>query len=125
MYAEECTDSMRTAIEDSNRRRYKQIQFNLENEILPTMAKRSGSGSTMKLSSAEEAKYDQTNDYIMRMAADIEKSYTARNNDLDALIALAKEKMEEAAKSLDFLAAAQYRDRMYELQRLKEEQKRG
>ncbi|MBO5771202.1 MAG: excinuclease ABC subunit UvrB [Alistipes sp.] len=125
MYAEECTDSMRTAIEESNRRRLKQIRFNLENAILPTMAKRSGSGRTMGLSSAEEAKYDQADNFIMRMAADIEKSYTARNNDYDAPIALAKEKMEEAAKNLDFLAAAQYRDRMYDLQRLKEESNKG
>jgi len=40
---------------------------------------------------------------------------------LDTLIAKAKEDMERAAKSLDFLAAAKYRDRMYELQKLREE----
>ena len=39
----------------------------------------------------------------------------------DTLIAKAKEDMERAAKSLDFLAAAKYRDRMYELQKLREE----
>ncbi|MEG1405957.1 MAG: UvrB/UvrC motif-containing protein, partial [Alistipes sp.] len=53
------------------------------------------------------------------MAADVEKSYSASEN-VDALITKAKEDMERAAKSLDFLAAARFRDRMYELQKLKE-----
>ena len=43
------------------------------------------------------------------------------NSRLATLIAKAKEDMERAAKSLDFLAAAKYRDRMYELQKLREE----
>ena len=45
--------------------------------------------------------------------------YESQN--VDALIAKAREDMERAAKSLDFLAAARYRDRMYELQKIKEE----
>ena len=56
---------------------------------------------------------------LYTIAADVEKSYDARN--IDALIAQAKEDMERAAKSLDFLAAARFRDRMYELQKIKEE----
>jgi excinuclease ABC subunit B len=42
------------------------------------------------------------------------------NESIDELIEKAKSDMERAAKSLDFLAAARYRDRMYELQKLKE-----
>ena len=53
------------------------------------------------------------------IAADVQTAYNA--GDLDSLIAKAREDMERAAKSLDFLAAARYRDRMYELQKLKEE----
>ena len=60
-------------------------------------------------------------------AADVEKEYDAKreyeSKNIDALIQKAKEDMERAAKSLDFLAAARYRDRMYELQKLKEESK--
>ena len=41
------------------------------------------------------------------------------------LIDKAREDMERAAKSLDFLAAAKFRDRMYELQKLKEENRKG
>ena len=54
------------------------------------------------------------------VAADVEKNYVA-GGDIDALIAKAKEDMERAAKSLDFLAAARFRDRMYELQKLRDE----
>ena len=53
-------------------------------------------------------------------AADIQKSYAASEN-IDALIDKARADMERAAKSLDFLAAAKFRDRMYELQKLRED----
>ena len=60
-------------------------------------------------------------------AADVEKEYQAKvkyeSENIDALITKAPEDMERAAKSLDFLAAARYRDRMYELQKIKEESK--
>ena len=56
-------------------------------------------------------------------AADVARAYTA-GGDLDALIDKAREDMERAAKSLDFLAAAKFRDRMYELQKLREENRK-
>ena len=60
-------------------------------------------------------------------AADVEKEYQAKvkyeSENIDALITKAREDMERAAKSLDFLAAARYRDRMYELQKIKKESK--
>ena len=59
-------------------------------------------------------------------AADVEKEYQAKvkyeSENIDTLIAKAREDMERAM-SLDFLAAARYRDRMYELQKIKEESK--
>ena len=60
-------------------------------------------------------------------AADVEKEQQAKvkyeSENIDALITKAREYMERAAKSLDFLAATRYRDRMYELQKIKEESK--
>ena len=56
-----------------------------------------------------------------RMVADTQADYKASMN-LDALIDQARKDMESAAKTLDFIAAARYRDRMYELQKIKEEQ---
>ena len=57
-------------------------------------------------------------------AADVQKPYVASEN-IDTLIDKAREDMERAAKPLDFLAAAKFRDRMYELQKLKEENRKG
>ena len=60
----------------------------------------------------------------------MQKGYTAgaavpgAGENLDELINRAREDMERAAKSLDFLAAAKFRDRMYELQKLREENRR-
>ena len=126
MYADHCTDSMRIAIEESNRRREKQVRYNMEHAMLPRKAQRSGTGQSLLLANAENADKnvatynlpDSHFDYPV--AADIAKTYAASEN-IDALIAKAKEDMERAAKSLDFLAAARYRDRMYELQKLKDE----
>ena len=51
LYADTCTDSMRRAIEESNRRRQKQIAFNTAHEQLPRMAQRSGTGQSTLLDS--------------------------------------------------------------------------
>lgn len=72
-----------------------------------------------KIQEATPAFYLPAEDRYMQ-AADVQGTYVAGEN-LDTLIAKAKEDMERAAKSLDFLAAAKYRDRMYELQKLREE----
>ena len=123
MYADTCTDSMRIAIEESNRRREKQVRYNIEHQMLPRKAQKSGSGQSLLLGQ-EKAEYRNDVAYPIveehyATAADIEKSYVASEN-IDALITKAREDMERAAKSLDFLAAARYRDRMYELQKIKE-----
>ena len=126
MYADNCTDSMRIAIEESNRRREKQVRYNMEHGMLPRKAQRSGTGQSLLLANTENdgsgtAIYDMPEERIQYpAAADIAKGYAASEN-IDALISKAKEDMERAAKSLDFLAAARFRDRMYELQKLKEE----
>ena len=123
MYADTCTDSMRIAIEESNRRREKQVRYNIEHQMLPRKAQKSGSGQSLLLG-PEKAEYRNDVAYPIveehyATAADIEKSYVASEN-IEALITKAREDMERAAKSLDFLAAARYRDRMYELQKIKE-----
>ena len=129
MYADHCTDSMHTAIEESNRRREKQVRYNMEHAMLPRKAQRSGTGQSLLLANAgsadkDVAVYNTPNEHIdYPVAADVAKTYAASEN-VDALIAKAKEDMERAAKSLDFLAAARFRDRMYELQKIKDESRR-
>ena len=128
LYADQCTDSMRIAIEQSNRRREKQVRYNLEHQMLPRQAQKSGTGQSLLLASKAKPEdmtvYPIVDNHYMT-AADVEKEYQAQrqyeSQNVDALIAKAREDMERAAKSLDFLAAARYRDRMYELQKIKEE----
>ena len=128
LYADQCTDSMRVAIEQSNRRREKQVRYNLEHQMLPRQAQKSGTGQSLLLASKAKPEdmtvYPIVDNHYMT-AADVEKEYNAQrqyeSQNVDALIAKAREDMERAAKSLDFLAAARYRDRMYELQKIKEE----
>ena len=128
LYADTCTDSMRFAIEQSNRRREKQVRYNMEHGMLPRRAQKSGTGQSTLLSARTDipeiaASYPLAEDHYMA-AADVQRTYAASEN-IDTLIDKAREDMERAAKSLDFLAAAKFRDRMYELQKLKEENRQG
>ena len=124
MYADVVTGSMLNAIEQSNRRREKQIEYNIANAMLPRKAKKSGTGqSTLLTPKPEDMMVHPIVEQHYSMVADKEGTYNVESKipeDLDAQIAKAREDMERAAKALDFLAAARYRDRMYELQKLKE-----
>ncbi len=131
LYGDTCTDSMRFAIEQSNRRREKQVRYNMEHGMLPRRAQKSGTGQSTLLAARNDAAaatdpvvYAIGSDGIggLHQAADVAGNYAAGEN-LDALIARAREDMERAAKSLDFLAAARFRDRMYELQKLRDERR--
>ena len=136
LYAEVCTDSMRRTIEEANRRREKQVRFDREHEMLPKGAQRSGTGQSTLLAGKSTEGVDLTVHRLTEdhyaMAADVDRAYTAdrptavgvqtaSREELEFLINRAREEMERAAKSLDFLAAARYRDRMYELQKLRDE----
>jgi excinuclease ABC subunit B len=124
LYADVVTGSMQNAIEQSNRRREKQIEYNIANAMLPRKAQKSGSGQSALLTPKPEDMYvHPIAEEHYGMVADQQGTYNVESKipeDLDAQIAKAREDMERAAKALDFLAAARYRDRMYELQKLKE-----
>ena len=128
MYADTCTDSMRVAIEESNRRRDKQIRYNIEHQMSPRKAQRSGTGQSVLLSPVEEPTppvvYDTRADELHYPIAAEKVIRYKSTKELDFLIAKEKESMEEAAKILDFMAAARHRDRMYDLQRIKSEMER-
>lgn len=110
MYANTITKTMIASIEESNRRRDKQIRYNMEHQMMPRKAHKSGSTQEL-ISSQTEAQNIHAEQLL---------SYDTKA-DIDKLIAQAQSDMERAAKSLDFLAAARYRDLMYELQKQKEQ----
>ena len=128
LYGTTCTDAMRKTVEDSNRRREKQIRYNIEHGIMPRQAKRNSAQPSPLLDTVgvEERGTDAQPLYDagvmgITMVADTSAQYNAGTN-IDQLIDQARKDMERAAKSLDFMAAARYRDRMYELQQIREEQ---
>ncbi len=123
LFADIITDSIRQAIQQSNRRRMIQVKYDIEHSMMPRQAQKSGTGQSLLLNkeSMPENIYAQPlEEDHYAIAADQSGEYLA-DADLDARIAKAREDMERAAKSLDFLAAARYRDNMYELQKIKEE----
>ena len=131
LYADKITDSMLAAMEQSNRRREKQIKYNIEHNIIPRQAQRSGNSQSALLSEREEAKPSNMEarpiveqHYAMPLNSDAKESqlaaepmstYTTEET-LESLIAAARKDMEEAAKRLDFAAATRHRDRMRELE---------
>jgi excinuclease ABC subunit B len=130
LYGTTCTDAMRKTVEDSNRRRERQIRYNIEHGIMPRQAKRNSAQPRPLLEAVSDgnmqvadsgAIYNMVSTPEVGMVADNMAQYGIATN-LDALIGQARNDMERAAKSLDFMAAARYRDRMYELQQIKEEQ---
>ena len=131
LYGSTVTDTMRMALIESNRRRSKQIMFNYENNTLPRKARRSGPAqSHLTASSEEETRYNNFNNSNSSVVAEDFIAYstngaTTIEKSVDKLIEEARKEMEEAAKNLNFIAAAKHRDRMYELQKLREQEKLG
>lgn len=117
MYADKITDSMRITINDSNRRREKQIDYNMRMGIIPTPALRSSRGMVSgEALSKDGVRYDlylQGTDVGFAAEGGIEY---ADIKDYDKAIAAARDAMESAAKNLDFTSAAHFRDIMYSLQ---------
>ena len=81
LYADTCTESMRYAIEQSNRRREIQVRYNMEHGMLPRRAQKSGTGQSTLLAGRTEGPADLTAYPIVEehyaVAADVAKGYTA------------------------------------------------
>lgn len=117
MYADTITDSMRLSIQDTNRRREKQLYYNATHAVMPKQAIKSGT----KIMSGESLEANYTlGAQGLDAAADPVAAYMT-DRDIDVAIRLAREAMESAARDLDFTAAARYRDQMYALQERQKE----
>ncbi len=116
MYADTITGSMRKTIDETNRRRAKQAEYNERNHITPTRVRNDRKNSLAAINGAYKEPDEEEN--IRYVAEDPVISKMSPKQLLEAVEA-AKKKMEEAAKALDFPAAAKYRDEMYELMKLR------
>lgn len=120
-YADKITDSMRMTIDETNRRREKQIKYNEEHGITPRQIKKARSSALGGMSTAETKAYVEP-DYVS-LAAEPVADYVT-DNDLKRQIEKTRKSMLEAARKLEFLEAAQLRDRLILLEdKLKEIQK--
>ena len=110
MYADTVTDSMRIALDETNRRRAIQMKFNEEHGITPQTIKKAVRDliSISKVIAQEEVKFEKDPESMDR-------------KELEKLIAQVQKKMQKAAADLNFEAAAELRDKMIELKKALEE----
>ena len=125
MYADSVTESMRKTIDETLRRREKQLEYNAQHHITPTQIKRSikeilptTKNISMSANIANEKtkaqKYNIQSEEIPMVADPIVLKLTKEQ--LEKSIQNTTALMKEAAKNLDFLQAAQYRDEILRLQ---------
>lgn len=119
-YADRITESMQRTIDETNRRREKQIAYNIANNITPQTIKKSVAQVMAQTSVLDIKGYDPQSPYaveeIITKAAEEETAYITIPQ-LEKLIARTKKEMEKAARDLDFMEAARLRDEMFALQK--------
>lgn len=119
MYADKITESMRKTIDETNRRRATQTEYNKRHGITPTALKKSRESILAGSRATNSRGYEQVAN--KSMAAE-EKAVYNSPADLKKDIEKVRKKMENAAKALDFIEAARLRDELGEMQeRLKKE----
>jgi len=117
-YADKITDSMQRTIDETERRRAKQIAYNEENNIQPkSMAKSKEEILSQRsiLDIRAKKAYIEPQDRGL-LAADPITEYLGKDQ-LEKLVVETEKKMKAAAKDLDFISAAQYRDEVFALKK--------
>ena len=127
-YADKMTDSMQKTIDETLRRREKQIKYNIKHNITPTTVSKSteqimAQGSVLDVKGYDPSKaYALNNDETLSIAAEDEEEYLTIPK-MEKKISSTKRQMEKAAKDLDFMEAAKLRDEMFRLKKVLEEMK--
>jgi excinuclease ABC subunit B len=119
-YADKITGSMQKTMDETERRRAKQIEYNLKHNITPTTVKKSKEQVFAQTSVLDIKGYDENN-MLVAMTEDHESSKVAEEQSdyitipqLEKHVQKLKKSMEKAAKDLDFMEAARLRDLMFE-----------
>ena len=115
MYADKITKAMKQTIDETNRRRKKQIKFNLENGIKPKALNKNNNSKIL----------DKLNPYKRK---NTEENFISKNvsiKELDSMIKRTKNEMQKMAKELNFIGAAKMRDELYKLEEKRDKKKRA
>lgn len=128
-YADIMTESMQRTIDETTRRREKQVAYNIAHNITPRTVKKSKQEVFAQTSVLDIKGYDPMNPYslqpgedLVTVAAEEQETYQTIPQ-VEKAISKTKKEMEKAARDLDFMEAARLRDEMFVLQKKLEEMK--
>jgi len=133
-YADKITDSMQKTIDETNRRREKQIAYNIEHGITPRTVRKSKEQILAQTGVLEIKNYDENSPYavhdevtlVAEAAMEVAKSSAATVKtipQMEKAISRVKKEMEKASRDLDFMEAARLRDQMFAMERELQEMK--
>jgi len=121
MYADKVTDSMKQTMDETERRRQKQIAYNIANGLVPTALNKSKESVMGASSILVDAKGNLARPYVenekVDYAADPVVQYMSKE-ELNKAILRTRKQMEAAAKGFDFIEAARLRDEMFALEKM-------
>src|SRR5436190_1096655 len=129
-YADTMTESMQRTIDETSRRREKQVAYNIEHGITPRTIIKSTKDVFAQTSVLDIKGYDPANPYaiapgedLVTVAAEDQEEYKTIPQ-MEKAVSKIKKEMEKAARDLDFMEAARLRDEMFLLQKRLEEMKK-
>lgn len=129
-YADKMTESMQKTIDETQRRREKQIEYNIKHGITPKTIIKTKEQVFAQGSVLDVKGYDPSNPYalqpdeeLVNVAAEEQETYQTIPQVEKAIVKI-KKQMQKAAKDLDFMEAARLRDEMFKMQKDLDEMKK-